>query len=507
MHRVVIVGGGFGGLRAAEGLARAAVHVTLLDRQNYHLFQPLLYQVATGTLSPANVASPLRALLKRQRNAVVLMGNVCGFDLSRREVLLARDSAGSGSASNNSGSGDAIGFDSLIVAAGSGHSYFGHPEWEQLAPSLKSLDDATEIRRRILWAFEAAERSGLSAEIEKWLTFVVVGGGPTGVELVGQIAEIAAHTLRNEFRSFDPARSQIFLIEALDRILPTFHPDLSAKARDALTHLGVNVLTGARVTQVDPHLLTIEQSGKTRQIEARTVLWAAGVEASPLGKKLAEAAGISADRSGRVPVGADLTVAGHPEVFVIGDMARLDDGSGQSLPALAPVAMQQGTYAARLIRERLAGRRLPPFHYHDRGVLATIGRWKAVADLKFIRLSGALAWLAWLFIHLMTLVQFRNRLLVFVQWGWSYLTKDRSALLITGKSPVGVVTGGSPVGAVSTPEPAASKPQSDGRANTQPSSAASPEDQATDEIGEASEESFPASDPPAWTHSSISRDP
>lgn len=500
MHRVVIIGGGFGGLRAAEEAARAPVHVTLIDRHNYHLFQPLLYQVATGTLSPANIASPLRTLLKKRRNVTVLMGEICGFDLARREVILKRDSASEAAVDGDprSSRGDAIGYDTLIVAAGSGHSYFGHPEWERLAPSLKSLDDATEIRRRILWAFEAAERSAHSSEVAKWLTFVVVGGGPTGVELVGQIAEIAEHTLRRQFRSFDPVQSQIYLVEAMDRILPAIHPDLSAKAHEALTHLGVNVLVGARVTKVEPESVTLEQGGASRVLDVRTVVWAAGVEASPLGKRLAEAAGDSTDRAGRVPIQSDLTIAGHPEVFVIGDMASLNDSTGQPLPALAPVAIQQGTYAARLIRERLRGRKLPPFKYHDRGVLATIGRWRAVADLKFVRLSGAVAWLAWLFIHLLTLVQFRNRILVFVQWGWSYLTQDRSALLITGKTPIMPAVDESAEPAA--PETEGNGMQCDGRAAHAGNSVAA------DAIQETSEESFPASDPPAWTHSGISRD-
>ena len=487
MHRVVIVGGGFGGLRAAQGLARAPVQVTLVDRRNYHLFQPLLYQVATGTLSPANIASPLRALFKRQRNLTVLMAEVCGIDVARQEVSVKPDSGG----------GTAIGFDTLILAAGSGHSYFGHPEWEQFAPSLKSLDDATEIRRRILWAFEAAERTADPAEVAKWLTFVVVGGGPTGVELVGQLAEIATHTLHRAFRSIDPAKSQIYLIEACDRVLPAFQADMSAKAQQDLAHLGVNVLTSASVTQVEPQSITFERAGTSQTISARTVLWAAGVQASPLGRALAQSAGISTDRAGRVPVGADLTVAGHPELFVIGDMAGFNDASGHPLPALAPVAMQQGTYVARLIAQRIAGRKLPPFKYHDRGILATIGRWRAVADLRFVRLAGPLAWLAWLFIHLMTLVQFRNRILVFVQWGWAYLTTDRSALLITGKMPIGVAE-----------DDAASRiPERDGQAKPQARLAAATVKQPADAVEETSEESFPASDPPAWNHSAIFRDP
>jgi NADH dehydrogenase len=498
MHRVVIIGGGFGGLRAAQHLARAPVQVTLIDRRNHHLFQPLLYQVATGTLSPANIASPLRALFKRQQNLTVLMAEVTGFDLAKHEVCLGRDSAdveSRESSPRDAGAiaGSAVGFDTLILAAGSSHSYFGHPEWERLAPSLKSLDDATEIRRRILWAFEAAERSGDPAEVEKWLTFAVVGGGPTGVELVGQIAEIATNTLRREFRTIDPAKSQIYLIEALDRILPSFDADLSAKAQRALTHLGVNVLTSTRVTQIEPQSICVDRSGKGQTIPARTVLWAAGVQASPLGRTLAEAAGVESDRTGRVPVGADLTIAGHPELFVIGDLALLNDAGGKPLPALAPVAMQQGIYAARLIRERMNGGKIPPFQYRDRGVMATIGRWRAVADLRFMRLSGVPAWFAWLFVHLMMLVQFRNRILVFIQWGWHFLTRDRAALLITGKAPIGHAN----VGA------AARDPQRDGQARTKAQQAAQP----ADAIQETSEESFPASDPPAWNNSAISRDP
>jgi NADH dehydrogenase len=317
------------------------------------------------------------------------------------------------------------------------------------------------------------------------------------VELVGQIAEIATHTLNQAFRSIDPAKSQIYLIEAVDRILPSFQADLPAKAQEALTNLGVNVLTSARVTQIEPESICLERAGKCQQIAARTVLWAAGVHASPLGRILADAAGIATDRSGRVPIGADLTVAGHPELFVIGDMAALNDAAGQPLPALAPVAMQQGVYAARLIRERLTGGKLPPFRYHDRGTLATIGRWRAVADLRIVRLAGPLAWLAWLFVHLMTLVQFRNRILVFVQWGWHYLTRDRAALLITGKTPIGPA-------AMDT---AASEPQRDGQAKPQTQQTAQRAAVGADAIQETSEESFPASDPPAWNHSAISRDP
>jgi NADH dehydrogenase len=425
-HRVVIVGGGFGGLYAARALGKAPVEVTLLDRRNFHLFQPLLYQVATGALSPANIAAPLRAVLKRQRNTRVLLAEVVDIDLGQRLVVL-RDGA-------------TIPYDSLIVATGSRHSYFGHPEWEQYAPSLKTVEDATTMRQRILYAFEAAERTTDAEQRQAWLTFVVVGGGPTGVELAGAVAEMAHHTLRGNFRSIDPRNARVLLVEAADRILPPYPPRLSAKAAASLARLGATVRTGTMVTDIQPDRVTFKTGNHTEVVRTHTVLWGAGVEASSLGKVLAKATGASLDRAGRIVVEPDLSLPGHPEVFVIGDLANYPYQTGKPLPGLAPVAMQQGRYVANRIERRLnqahplqpgseAG---PPFHYRDRGSMATIGRAAAVADLGWIYLSGFVAWLAWLFIHILYLIAFENRMLVLFQWAWNYFTKNRSARLITG---------------------------------------------------------------------------
>jgi NADH dehydrogenase len=416
---VVIIGGGFGGLYAARSLRNARVQVTLLDRRNFHLFQPLLYQVATGALSPANIAAPLRAVVKRQRNTRVLLAEVVGFDLDRR-LVLASDC-------------DQIAYDSLIVAAGARHHYFGHPEWEQFAPGLKTIEDATTMRRRILLAFEEAERSTDAAARQSQLTFVVVGGGPTGVELAGAVAEVARHTLRGNFRNIEPGLARILLLEAGERILPTYPPSLSTRAVQSLARLGVTVRTGAAVVAVDAGRVVVRSGAQTEEIATRTVLWAAGVDASPLARKLAEAAATPVDRAGRVIVGLDLTLPGHPEVFVIGDMAHCADASGKLMPGVAPVAMQQGRYAADAIQLRLAGKQPKPFHYHDRGSMATIGRAAAVADLGWLRLSGLIAWLAWLFIHILYLIEFQNRVLVLFQWAWNYFTRNRSARLITGE--------------------------------------------------------------------------
>jgi NADH dehydrogenase len=419
-HRVVIVGGGFGGLYAARALGKAGVRVALIDRRNFHLFQPLLYQVATGGLSPANIAAPLRAVLKRQKNTRVLLGDVIGFDLERRLVLLADGSEP---------------YDSLIVAAGSRHHYFGHPQWEDYAPGLKSVEDATAMRRMILSAFERAERCTDPEECQALLTFVVVGGGPTGVELAGALGEVAHATLRGNFRSIDPSKARILLLEGLDRILSTYPPKLSAKAVKSLTRLGVTVRTGTVVTDVQPDRVTIRSGDKTEVIRTHTVLWGAGVQASPLAKELAKATGAEVDRSGRIVVQPDLSLPGHPEVFVIGDMANYPHQGGQPLPGVAQVAMQQGRYVADLIQRRLRGAAPVPFHYHDRGTMATIGRAAAVADLGWIRLSGMMAWLIWLFIHILFLIEFQNRVLVMFQWAWNYFTRNRAARLITGTEP------------------------------------------------------------------------
>lgn len=421
MHRVVILGGGFGGLSAAIGLAPAPVQVILLDRRNYHLFQPLLYQVATGSLSPANVASPLRHVLKRHRNTTVLLAEATGLDTARRRVIL---------------SDGVVEYDTLIIAAGSSHQYFGHSDWERFAPGLKNIDDATHMRRRILLAFEAAERETDPAKRQAWLTFVIAGAGPTGVELAGALGEIANDTLRHDFRDMDPRSARIILVEGADRVLPTYPPKLSAAAEKMLTRLGVTVRTGAFVTNIDEHCVSLRQGSRVEEIPARTALWAAGVLASPLGRMLAESAGATLDKAGRVVVEPGLTVPGHPEIYVIGDLANFSHQTGKPLPGVAQTAIQQGRYAARAIVARLRGRKLPPFRYRDRGNLAVIGRGAAVADLNFIRLSGWPAWLIWLFVHLMNIIQFENRILVMMQWGWLYLSYDRSARLITGKNPL-----------------------------------------------------------------------
>ena len=422
-HKVVIVGGGFGGLQAAKELARAPVHLTLIDRRNFHLFQPLTYQVATGALTPGEVCYPLRAIFKSHRNVRVLMGEVSGFDLEARAVQLGSDS---------------VTYDTLIVAGGSTYAYFGHEEWHELAPEVKSLESALAMRGRILGAFEAAEREPDADHRRALLTFVVVGAGPTGVEMAGQIGELARHTLRRDFRAIDPRESRVLLVETADRVLPGFPLSLSRKAERALEHLGVTSLLGRTVIDVEGEAVTIEAAGGgAERIPARTAIWAAGVEASGLAAQLGELTGAEVDRAGRVSVGPDLTLPGHPEVLALGDMVRVRgiDGRGQALPGLAPVAMQQGRYVAELVRARLRGRSLRPFRYRDKGNLATIGRARAVADLHAIRLSGFPAWVAWLVVHLWYLVGFQNRLLVLIRWSFSFLTRGRGSRLITGQPP------------------------------------------------------------------------
>jgi len=421
-HHVVIVGGGFAGLAAAKALRRALVRVTLVDRRNFHLFQPLLYQVATGGLSPANISAPLRSVLGRQANTRVLLAEVRDIEPAARRILLDDGE---------------LAYDTLIVAAGSRHHYFGNESWEPLAPGLKSVEDATEIRRRVLLAFERAERErGRSlARLRAHLTFVVVGGGPTGVELAGALAEIAQHTLRGDFRAIDPATAQIVLVEAGWRILPNYPERLSARARDTLAELGVKVATECMVTGVDPERVVVHRRGRPIRIPAHTVLWAAGNKASPLGRILATRTGAQLDSAGRVVVAPDLSLPDHPEILVLGDMAHCSGRNGEPLPGVAPIAVQQGTYAAKLVKARLAGKKRTPFRYRDLGTMATIGRAAAVADIGPLHFSGLPAWLAWLFVHLMKLVAFENRLLVLLQWMWSYLTWNRSARLITGPSP------------------------------------------------------------------------
>jgi len=425
-HRVVIVGGGFGGLQATRGLRGAPVEITLIDRRNFHLFQPLTYQVATGALSPGEVAYPLRAVFKRDRNVRVLLAEVARFDLERREVVLG--SVGGLPAP------EPVPYDTLIVAGGSHYSYFGHDEWSHHAAEVKSLESALTVRSRILAAFEAAELERDPERRREWLTFVVVGAGPTGVEMAGQIAELARDTLRGDFRAADPGSGRILLVEAADRVLTGFAPSLSAKAERSLRKLGVTPLLGSTVVDVDETGVTIrEADDATRHIPARTVVWAAGVTASGLASALAELTGAEQDRAGRVTVEEELTLPGHPEVFALGDMVRVRgrDGSTTTLPGVAPVAMQQGRYVARAVRARLQGRTAPPYRYRDKGNLATIGRAAAVADVQGVKLSGFLAWVTWLVVHLFYLVGFQNRILVLIRWSISFATRGRGARLIT----------------------------------------------------------------------------
>jgi NADH dehydrogenase len=422
-HHVVIVGGGFGGLYAAQRLRRCSgIRVTLIDRRNFHLFQPLLYQVATGGLSPANIAAPLRAVLRRQRNVEVLLAEVVNIDLASRTLLF------------HQGHPESLAFDTLIVAAGSTFNYFGHSQWQHIAPGLKSIEDALTIRSRVLKSFEAAELETDDERRRQLMTFVIVGGGPTGVELAGAIAEVAFRTLRHEFRRINTADTRILLVEALPTILGMFPEDLREKALEQLTRFGVMVRTGVMVTEIEPeHVVLKTGEHQHETIRARTILWTAGVKASPLAEILAREAGIELDRSGRVPVEADCSLAGHPDVFAIGDIASYTQDS-KPLPALAPVAMQQGRYVAELIGHRVSGSRLPsPFRYRDKGTMATIGRSAAVADLGWIKLSGFAAWITWLLVHIMFLVQFQNRVMVMFQWAYSYFTRGRAARLITGE--------------------------------------------------------------------------
>jgi len=427
-HHVVVVGGGFAGVQAVRGLRRARVDVTLVDRQNYTLFQPLVYQVATGALSPAEIAVPLRAIFRRQQNVRVVLGDVTGFDLRRRRVVV--DALPNGDAE------EPLGYDTLVVAGGSRYSYFGHDGWREHAPELKSLPGALEIRSRVLAAFEAAEVELDPERRRAWLTFVVVGAGPTGVEMAGQIAELAHDTLRRDFRRAHTETARVLLVEAGSRVLPTFPDSLSRKATRALERLGVTPLVDHTVVDVASDRVAIRTpDGAVERVDARIAIWAAGVAASELAAGLAEQAGLDLDRAGRVPVTPELTLPGHPEVFALGDMVgvRTADGSAAPLPGLAPVAMQQGRYAAKAIRARLDDRLPQPFRYADKGNLATIGRSQAVADVKGIRLSGFLAWALWLLVHLVYLIGFQNRLLVVVRWTISFLTRGRGARLIVGQ--------------------------------------------------------------------------
>jgi NADH dehydrogenase len=429
---VVVIGGGFGGLQAALKLRSAPVDVTLIDRRNFHLFQPLTYQVATGALSPGEIAYPLRAIFKRASNVRVLLAELADIDLDARTVHLR--SVGEVPAPAT------LPYDTLIVAGGSSYSYFGHDDWSEFAGEVKSLESAITVRGRILSAFEAAESEADPERRDAWLTFAVVGAGPTGVEMAGQIGELARDTLRLDFDAVDPRTGRILLIEAADRVLTSFPPSLSRKAQRSLERLGVTPMLGSTVVGVDTESVTISDgAGNTQRIPTRTVVWAAGVTASKLGARLSELTGAELDRAGRIAVEPDLTVPGHPEVFALGDMVRVRgaDGSPVTFPGVAPVAMQQGRYVAKVVRARLTSEHAPPFHYHDKGNLATIGRGAAVADIKGLHLSGFLAWITWLMVHLFYLVGFENRVLVFTRWGFSFISHGRGARLITGASAEG----------------------------------------------------------------------
>jgi NADH dehydrogenase len=423
-HQVVIVGGGFGGLKAAKALNRKPVQVTLIDKRNFHLFQPLLYQVATGGLSPGDIAYPLRAAVSGAANIEVLAAEVVDILPDERRVIL---------------SDGELSYDSLIVATGATHHYFGQDQWAEPAPGLKTVEEALHMRRRILLAFEAAERERDPERRRAWLNFVIVGGGPTGVELAGAIAGLARETLVGEFRHIEPEEARIILLEGTERILNTFPEELSTKAAKALVSKGVDVRTKTLVTDIDDDKVLIRSNGEEAEIATRTTLWAAGTKASPIGQALAERAGATLDRMGRVIVEPDLSLPGYPNLFVVGDLAHYAHQTGEPLPGVAQVAMQQGVHAARVILGRLDNKELAPFRYKDKGIMAVIGRNAAVADLGALHINGWVAWLIWLFIHISFLIGFDNKLLVLFQWAWSYLTRKRGARLITGEDPYPLV--------------------------------------------------------------------
>lgn len=418
-HRVLILGGGFGGLNAAQKLKRAPVEVILIDRRNFHLFQPLLYQVATGSLSPGEISAPLRSVLSRQKNAQVLLGEAVDIDPHTKQVQL-RD-------------GDRISYDSLIVATGSKTSYYGHDAWRNSAPSLKTIEEATAIRHKILYAFEWAERAATEEEARDWLTFVIVGAGATGLELAGALAEIATETLKNDFRRINPKDARIILMEGGSRVLAAYPPDLSEKAERLVRDLGVEIMKDVMVTEVDSNGVTYKHGDQVKQLPARTVLWAGGVMTTTFGKRLADRTNAECDRGGRIKVNPDLTLPNFPDIFIVGDLAAAAGPDGKPLPGVAQVAIQGGTYAARTIAARLKGEKnTKPFHYFNKGDMAVIGRAAAVANVFGMHFWGWPAWLIWLFIHLMYIVEFQNRVLVFIQWGFEYLTFSRGARLITG---------------------------------------------------------------------------
>ncbi|MGI9472929.1 MAG: NAD(P)/FAD-dependent oxidoreductase [Rubripirellula sp.] len=421
-RHVVIIGGGFGGLETAKRLRKADVQVTLVDRRNFHLFQPLLYQVATGGLSPANIATPLRSILRRQANCEVLLAEVTDFDIQGKRLILADGE---------------LAYDKLVVAAGATHSYFGNDEWEKFAPGLKTIQDATTIRRQVFLAFEAAERERDAKVRERMMTFVVVGGGPTGVELAGALSEIARHTLKHDFRHIRPADARILIVEAAPHVLAHYPEDLCNRAAEKIRSLGIEVHTKTKVTDITEDHVRLISGGQEKVIPTQTVLWAAGVHGNPLGQKLADACGLTTDRAGRIGVTDRLNVSGQDDIFVIGDLADCTDGDGVRMPGLAPVAIQQGQYLAKRFQASISGREFPDkFVYRDRGTMATIGRAKAVAQIGKREMVGFFAWVMWLVIHLMQIVQFQNRLLILFQWGWNYITFNRSARIITGEDRV-----------------------------------------------------------------------
>ena len=420
-HQVVIIGGGFGGLYAAKGLNAANVNVTLIDKRNFHLFQPLLYQVATGTLSPSDISAPLRSVFKKSKNTKVLLGEVNNIDPKAQQVFLGDE---------------VVPYDTLIVATGANHSYFGKENWEKVAPGLKTVEDAIEMRCRIFSAFEAAEKETNPEKRRALLTFVIVGGGPTGVELAGAIAELAHKTLKEDFRSINTSETKILLLQGGPRILPHIAPELSKSAAVALQKLGVELHTHTRVTNIEGDIVTFKKGNEFTEITSKTILWAAGVQGSPMGKVLAESTGVECDYSGRVIVEPDLSIEGYDNIFVIGDLANFTHQNSKVLPGVAPVAKQQGEYVGKLIQRRLKGHTLPQFHYNDVGSLAMIGQNLAVVDLGFIKLTGFLAWAFWLLVHIYFLIEFDTKLLVVFQWAWNYITRNRRSRLITGREPI-----------------------------------------------------------------------
>jgi NADH:ubiquinone reductase (H+-translocating) len=431
-HRVLILGGGFGGLYAAQELKHAPVNVTLLDRRNFHLFQPLLYQVATGSLSPGEIAAPLRSVLSKQKNTRVLLGEAVDIDPSRKQVFLK--------------DGSAVEYDWLIVATGSQSAYFGHDDWREWAPSLKSVEEATMIRHKILLAFEAAERTQDPEERKAWLTFVIVGAGATGVELGGALGEIANQTLKNDFRSIRPQDARILVVDTATRVLSSYPEDLSRKAEKSLLKLGVRVRGGVMVTEIDAEGVTLKTKSGSERVPTRTVIWAAGVTPSEFGRQLVKRTEAETDKGGRIKVKPDLTIPNYPDIFVVGDLAFSTKPDGKPLPGVAQVAMQGGAYAAKTITKRVQGKQQDkPFHYFDKGDIAVIGRAAAVANVFGVHLSGLIAWLVWLFIHLMYLVRFQSRIVVFVQWGFEYLTFSRGARLITGHTASDMLAGEQPI--------------------------------------------------------------